>query len=266
MSKKQPLFLDKSVIRELSTIKWPSRPKGILGLASDWAVRCEHDENFPSSRSSSAIYEWLNSGAPAESNAVLGLAAMLDTDPLTIFDFERNGYFSRFTRLREQIYFHIMGGGRFRSILDLMAPREKWPNDVLAKLFYGRPWFASEFEHCPDGLINAYADVHVSFPQSTRLAPRCIHIAYRRANSRDKHWRYYGTIQKFRGKIRLFSESGAYVEDVEVQPSDEELVLKTYFGATHVEFRIASLHEFEHKVVFPSVSGTRFTFEADPRH
>ncbi|UYV38703.1 hypothetical protein N4R57_06555 [Rhodobacteraceae bacterium D3-12] len=191
---------------------------------------------------------------------------MLDADPLTIFDFERNGYFKSFSKLREQIYFHIVGGGRFRSILDLMAPRTVWPNDGLARKFYGRPWYSVEFEHRADGVINDYADVRISFPQSTRFAPRCVHIAYRRANSRDKLWRYYGTVQKFRGKTRLFSESGAYVEKIEAQPSDDGFAFKTYYGATHVEFRVASLHAFECNQVFPSETGSDFLFEPDPRH
>ncbi|UWR03770.1 hypothetical protein K3740_03460 [Ruegeria conchae] len=266
MSKKNRLFLDKPTILELSTILWSSRPKGIDGLVGDWVARCEHNTKFPKARTRSAIYDWLNNGAPPETDAVLGLAAMLDTDPLTIFDFERNGYFNNFSKLREQIYYHIVGGGRFRSILDLMAPRHMWPNDGLAKKFYGRTWTKEGFEHRADKLVNDYADVHISFPQSTRFAPRCIHIAYRRANSRDKLWRYYGTVQKFRGKTRLFSESGAYVEETETEPANEGFVLKTYYGATHVEFRIASLHEFNCKVVFPSESDTDFLFEPDPRH
>lgn len=266
MSSKRPLFLDKSTILELSTIIWSSRPKGVDGLVSDWAERCVHDAEFPKARTRSALYAWLNDGAPSETDAVLGLASTLDTDPLTIFDFERNGYFNNFSKLREQIYFYIIGGGRFQAILDLLAPRRIWPNDGLALRFYGRPWTTEEFEHRADGLINDYADVHISFPQSTRSAPRCIHIAYRRANSRDKLWRYYGTVQQFRGKTRLFSESGAYVERIDAKSSKEGFVLKTYFGATHVEFRIASLHQFEYKVVFPSESKTEFLFEPDPRH
>lgn len=266
MSKKTPIFLDKSIVLELSTIMWPSRPKGVLGLTSDWFAHSEKNPKFPKSRTSSAVYGWLNDGAPPETDAVLGLCAMLDTDPLTIFDFDRNGYFNSFNKLREQIYFHIVGGGRFRSILDLMAPRTQWPNDGLARQFYGRPWHACEFEHQADGTINEYADVNIGFSQSTRFAPRCVHVAYRRANSRDKLWRYYGTVQKFRGKTRLFSESGAYVEETETQPTDGGFVFKTYFGATHVEFRVASLHELDCNVVFPSVSESKFLFEPDPRH
>lgn len=266
MSRKRPLFLDKPIVLELSAIRWPSRPRGIDGLVGDWATRCEFDGNFPEPRTRSAVYAWLNNGAPPETDAVLGLAAILDADPLTFFDFERNGYFKNFSNLREQIYFHIVGGGRFRSILDLMAPRSMWPNDGLARRFYNRPWFATEFEHTADGAINDYADIQIKFPQSTLFSPRCVHIAYRRAKSRDKLWRYYGTVQKFRGKTRLFSESGAYVEETEAQPSDAGFIFKTYYGATHVEFRIASLHEFECRQVFPSTSESRFLFEPDPRH
>jgi hypothetical protein len=266
MSSKRTLFLDKTTVLELATIIWPSRPSRIDGLVSDWAARFEHDSNFAKPRTRGAIYDWLNQGAPTQTEAILGLSAMLDVDPLTIFDFERNGYFNNFSKLRDQVYFYIAGGGKFRSILDLMAPRQIWPNDVLARRFYGRHWFAEEFEHRADGTINDYADIHISFPQSTRFAPRCIHIAYRRANSRDKLWRYYGTVQKFRGKTRLFSESGAYIEEVETQPTDQGFVFKTYYGATHVEFRVASLHEFWIKRVFPSESKTEFLFEPDPRH
>ena len=266
MSKKKPLFLDKDTVLALATITWPSRPRGVDGLVADWAVQHDENERFPEPRTRSAIYSWLSKGAPPETDAVLGLAAMLDVDPLTIFDFHRNGYFDSFNKLREQIYFYIVGGGRFRSILDLMAPRELWPNDGLAKKFYQRSWVRKDFEHRADGTINDFADIHIDFPQSTKFAPRCIHIAYRRAKSRDKLWRYYGTVQKFRGKTRLFSESGAYVEDIEAQPTDQGFVFKTYYGATHVEFRVASLHDFALDVVFPSKSGTAFLFEPDPRH
>ncbi|MFT6435121.1 MAG: hypothetical protein ACJAVI_003172 [Candidatus Azotimanducaceae bacterium] len=266
MSSKKPLFLDKPALLELATIRWSSRPKAIDGLVGDWAARFEQDPNFARPRTRSAIYAWLNNGAPSETDAVLGLAAILDTDLLTIFDFERNGYFNDFSSLREQIYFYIVGGGKFQSILDLMAPRRVWPNDGLARRFYGRPWILEEFEHRADGKINEYADIQIDFPDSTRFSPRCIHIAYRRAKSRDKLWRYYGTVQKFRGKTRLFSESGAYVEQVEPEPTDQGFVFKTYYGATPVEFRVASLHEFEIRRKFPSDSKTKFLFEPDPRH
>lgn len=258
--------MDKPTILELSTIIWPSRPRGIDGLIGDWAERSQHEANFPKARTRSALYEWLKNGAPPEADAVLGLAAMLDADPLTIFDFERNGYFTNFSRLREQVYFYVMGGGRFQTILNLLAPRRIWLNDQLALQFYGRPWIAIEFEHYADALTNDYADVHISFPHSTRSAPRCIHVAYRRANSRDKIWRYYGTVQQFRSKTRLFSESGAYVEEIEEAKTKEGFVFKTYFGATRVEFRVACLHQFECKVKFPAESSTLFLFEPDPRH
>lgn len=266
MSRKRRLFLDKDAVLEMSTIKWPSRPRGIDGLVADWAARSEHDPKFPKARTRSAVYEWLNNGAPPEADAVLGLAAMLDADPLTIFDFDRNEYFSNFSKLREQVYFYIAGGGRFQVILDLLAPRRVWPNNPLAVRFYGRPWTAVEFEHRADGIINDYADVHISFPQSTRSAPRCIHIAYRRANSRDKLWRYYGAVQQFRFRTRLFSESGAFVEEIDSQSTLEGFVFKTYYGASHVEFRIASLHQFECSPIFPSASDSKFLFEPDPRH
>tara|TARA_R100001039_G_C1846980_1_gene107166 strand:- start:1067 stop:1867 length:801 start_codon:yes stop_codon:yes gene_type:complete len=266
MSSKKVVFLDRERVLELATIKWATRPKGIDGLVGDWAARHEVDDKFPKPRNRSSIYTWLNRGAPPGTDALLGLAAMLDADPLTIFDFERNGYFDRFTQLREQIYFYVVGGGRFRSILDLMAPRQSWPNDSLAKTYFGRPWFNEHFEHRAGTELNNFADVDITFDNSNRYAPKCIHIAYRRANSRDKLWRYYGTVQKFRGKTRLFSESGAYVEETDEQENDNSLKFKTYFGATHVEFRVASLHAFACNVQFPSISNTKFLFEPDPRH
>jgi hypothetical protein len=266
MSNKKVVFLDKQKVLELSAIIWSSKPKGVDGLVSDWAAEYEANDKFPQPRTRSSIYTWLNKGAPPGTDAVLGLAAMLDTDPLTIFDFEQNGYFDRFNKLREQIYFHISGGGRFRSILDLMAPRQFWPNDGLAERFYRRPWYKEDFGHRADGECNHYADVQVTFKESTRFAPRCIHIAYQRTNSRDKLWRYYGTVQKFRGRTRLFSESGAYVEEVDSQSMDSSFVFKTYFGATPVEFRVASLHAFSCEVAFPANSDSQFFFEPDPRH
>ena len=118
MSGKSTLFLDKTTVLELATITWPSRPRRIDGLVSDWAARFEHDSNFAKPRTRGAIYDWLSQGAPTQTEAVLGLAAMLDADPLTIFDFERNGYFNNFSMLREQIYFYIAGGGKFGSSVE----------------------------------------------------------------------------------------------------------------------------------------------------
>lgn len=264
MSRKRPLFLDKPIVMELSAIMWPTRPRGIDGLVGDWAARHEADPSFPKPRTRSSLYAWLNDGAPPETDAILALAAMLDTDPLAIFDFERNGYFKDFSWLRQQIYYHI-AGGRFQAILDLMAPRPHWPNDGLAKKFYKRPWFAKEFEHKADGAINQYADIHIAFAGSTRFAPRCVHIAYRRADSRDRIWRYYGTIRQFKGRTRLFSESGAHFEYSGADQPENGFVFKTYFGATHVEFRVASLHEFSCQVTYPSTSKSELLFEADPR-
>ncbi len=266
MSQKRKVFLDKDIVNDLATIIWHSRPRGILGLESDWSARYDHDETFAKPRSHNTIYNWLNDGVPGDSDALLGLASMLDVDPLVIFDYERNGYFDSFSKLREQVYFYISGRGQFRSILELLAPRQQWPNDMIAKRFYRRPWFAYEFEHRANDKINAYADIQIRFKESTQYTPRCVHVAYRRAKSLDKLWRFYGTVQKFRGKARLFSESGAYVEETQDESLDNDLEFKTYFGATHVEFRIVSLHEFEYGKDFPSLSNSGFIFEPDPRH
>jgi hypothetical protein len=266
MSNKSSLFLDKATVLEVATIIWPSRPARIDGLVGDWITRCENDSNFAKPKTRACIYDWLNTGAPTNTDAILGLAAMLDTDPLTIFDFKRNGYFDNFSKLREQVYFYMVGGGKFQALLDLMAPREIWPNEALARRFYGRPWFAVEWRHKAQNTINQYADVHIDFEQSTKYGPKCVHVAYRRAKSRDKLWRYYGTVYKFRGKTRLFSESGTYHEHSEQHPTDQGILFKTYYGATDVEFRVASLHKFEIRQVFPSETETNFLFEADPRH
>jgi hypothetical protein len=266
LSRKKPLFLDADAVHEVANIRWPRRPRGIDGLIGDWAARSEEDSGFPQVKTRSTIYDWLATGAPTETEGILALAAILDVDPLSIFDFERNGYFDDFSRLREQVYFHIVGGGRYRSILDLMAPRTSWPNDGLALKYFRRSWVAYEFEHRARDHVNQYADVKVSFSSSTLFAPRVAHIAYRRALSRDRLWRYYGTLIQFRNRTRLFSESGAYVESIDENSNQSGFTFKTYFGATHVEFRLAALHEFEYSLTVPSVSGSQFLFEPDPRH
>lgn len=226
---------------------------GFDELAAEWEDRASDQPNFPKPKQRSSIYRWLPNGVPTKQEGsnlqFFGFCALLDVDPLAIFDYERNGYFSKFAKIRQMIYYGQRALGGLAPLLEMYRPNDIWPSDEIARICYGHPWFANEFTNSEDWSSTDYLLVKVKFSQPIRSAPRAVHVAYRRVGVPDTMWRYYGTVLAIDGKLELYNESGDYQHMEQVE--GDGICFRTYFGGRPVEWRIVSLHEFSVEKVFP---------------
>lgn len=247
------VFLRADVIRSLVE----KRGQSLEDVANGWFPLPSTDEDvYPPAPSRAAIYSWISKGFPSIESGpsryqILAFCAQLDVDPLAVFDYRKNGYFSRFATLRKAVQRGIGGLGAFAPIFELFEPDEHWPSDKLSSAIWGRKWFAAEFDNQYNYQSNDYALVKVKFKQATNEEPRAAHIAYRRwdTRSRDTMWRYYGTVIGIDDRIELYNENAVHLKMDRVD--DSEIAFRTYFGGRPVQFRIASLHDFDEEIVFP---------------
>lgn len=233
---------------------------GFDELAAAWEEMLEERGDFPKARQRSSMYRWLSDGIPVQkstNNAMkarsdytpFGLSALLDVDFLCLFDFDRNGYFSSFSKMRQLIYLGRRALGGFVPLLDMYGPSQMWPSDEIARACYGRSWFTHEFTNADSWQCEDYTLLKIKFLRDSTNAPRAVHIAYRRTKTQDTMWRYYGTVILLYGRLNLYTEGGdhQFMDKVE----DDEIRFRTYYGGRPVEWRIASLHEFAVSAVFP---------------
>ena len=231
---------------------------GFAGLAAEWEERHRVDNRFPRPRQESTIHRWTLSGIPTKKSAanqsddmqLFGLSALLDIDPLALFDFERNGYFSRFNKIRQMIFAGFGSSSVLSPLIALYGPRDPWPNELIMNTCFNRNWHCEVFNNGGNWNHTNYALVKTQFSTDTFTRPRTVHIAYRRLRSRDTLWRFYGSVMAIENELRLYSESGDF--QTMRQANENEIRFRTYFGGRPVEWRIASLHPFslENEVPF----------------
>lgn len=219
---------------------------GVEALEAEWEVKSAEFVNFPTSRNRSTIYSWLEKGIPikqSDSLQVFGLCSLLDVDPLAVLDFEANGFFTNFSAIRKVLYLSPKQMKGFAPLLEMYRPGEVWPSREIAVNHYGRDWFAKEFTNVENWKNTDYVLVKAIFARPAGAAPRALHVAYRRFNTNDTMWRFYGTVVASEGKLNLYSEGGdhQHMSQMEV----DEIRFRTYFGGRPVEWKLASLHQFE---------------------
>jgi hypothetical protein len=233
-------------------------------VAYDWAPPDgKSDPDFPPAPGRSTSYNWKNEGFPSinkyrrgsEVNPkfyqAVAACGQIDVDPLAVFDLERNGFASRFSKLRKAIQHGLGGLGAYAPLFELYEPDEVWPSSALAKRFWGRDWFAHVFSNENEYQSDDYGLVKIRFTQAPENLPRAVHIAYRRWDTRDQDtmWRFYGTVRRVQNQVELFNEGGVH-QLMKRRPCCD-LEFRTFFGGRKVEFKIASLHQFETEIVFP---------------
>ena len=226
---------------------------GLDQLAAAWEAEQGDNPAFPPAKQRSTLYKWTSKGVPTRRDAsdqqYFGLCALLDVDPLAIFDFERNGYFSKFARIRQLIYYGRPALGGVATLLDMYRPSTTWPSDAIAKSCYRRTWFAHQFTNQDRWACNDYILLKARFDQLPGSSPRAVHIAYRRVNTSDTMWRYYGSVLAIDSAQHLYTEGGDY--QTMPQPARGEIHFRTYYGGRPVEWRVASLHSFKLDEEFP---------------
>lgn len=235
---------------------------GFEGLAAAWEEAADQRPDFPRAKQRATIYRWLPYGVPVKKynffslrrNPVLDLqifafCSLIDVDIMSIFDFHRNGYFSQFAKIRRLIALGHQALDEYAPLLAMFAPAETWPSNDISSLCYGRNWFSYEFTNVDEWRSLDYILLKINFLRAPASNPRAVHIAYRRAKTRDTMWRYYGTVIAIDGRLELYNEGGDFQSMP--QRSIEEIVFRTYYGGRPVEWRIASIHEFSIELEYP---------------
>ena len=226
----------------------------IDGLVASWEHLAETRKGFPSARQKSTIYRWFKEGLPSRGEEVVAFCALFDVDPLTLFDYRRNGYFSNFAKIRLYLQRGLAAAGVLSPLYHMYRPGPYWPANDMARRCYGRDWFGQEFDNGDKWRTSDYVLVETRFREPTLDHPRAVHIAYRRRNSPDTMWRFYGTVIAVGDRIELYSEGGAFQEMSRTE--SQAIPFRTYFGGRPVEWRVASLHPFDLSTQFPCHDGS----------
>ena len=231
----------------------------IDSLVSAWEELSSTRSGFPASRQRSTIYRWINEGLPSRGEEVFAFCALFDVDPLTLFDYRRNGYFSNFAKIRLFLQRGLAAAGVFSPLYQMYRPGPFWPANDIARRCYGRDWFGVEFDNGDNWRTSDYVQIMARFRDRTNDHPRAVHIAYRRRNSPDTMWRFYGTVIAVGDRIELYSEGGSFHDMPRTE--SQTIPFRTYFGGRPVEWRVASLHAFDLSTVFPCHNTSVVSFE-----
>ena len=240
---KSTIFLRQDLVVKLVNDQYG----GFTQLAADWEKKADDSPDFPRPKQRSSIYRWMSQGVPVKGPEnrykLLALCGLLDVDPLAVLDYEKLGYFSSFTKVRQLVYSTQLVMDSIGPLFELYKPNEHWPSSRLAKMYFGHDWHDSTFSNANEWKEDHYGLLRATFSSNHLERPKAVHIAYRRTRYPDTMWRYYGTVISVGMELRLYSESGAY----RIMPAvhDREIRFRTYFGARPVEFKVVSLHEFK---------------------
>ncbi len=244
------LFMDKGYVSRLIDSKFGS----VDALVADWAI-----DRPTEARERAAVYKWLKEGIPTQEGSLFGFCSILDVDPVSIIDYQKIGFFSKFYQLRKAIQIGLFSTGPIPALLKMYGPSSDWPSDWLAIKYFARPWFRAEFQNADLWESGQYGLIKVSFEQVWTDSLRCVHISYRRTHPKEEMWRPYGWVVQGYGMTSLYAESGDFQSQAVDQP--DLLQFRTYFGGRAVEFRIASLHGFQHTLEYPVSKDGHVGFE-----
>jgi hypothetical protein len=230
-------------------------------MAGAWEAEAKERKEFGEPRQGQTIYRWVSDGVPVKGdfasadrskhfdNQIFAFCSLLDVDPLAIFDYDRNGYFSSFAKIRQLIYMGSRWLGGLAPLLEMYRPADAWPSDQIAKKYFKRNWCSEEFTNEDYWKTTDYILLKIKFTIPVLSKPRAIHIAYRRVGVPDTMWRYYGTVTLVDSRLDLYNESGTHQSMRQV--ANDEIRFRTYYGGRPVVWRVASLHDFKLDREFP---------------
>lgn len=250
------IYLQRDLVERLIEYRYVN----IDCLVEEWNQRVKDKTEgvYPPCRERSTIYSWLTQGVPTRGRSrqqIFGLCGLLDVDPMAILDYEKNRFFKNFTSIRMSLYSISerafgQGASNFAPLLDMFMPGPSWPNPAMSKLFYARSWHGYEFNNIGHQKSDNYGLVKVKFSEYRDYPILSCHIAYRRLNSNDKMWRYYGIVNIIGSRLHLYTEGGEY----QTMSCREEgqIWFRTSFGHRAVEFKLVSLHDFSYSTEITS--------------
>lgn len=170
---RKPVYLRPEFTRKLARQRYET----VDGMATRWSPPDGSDkDDYPPQPSESTIQSWITNGFPSKLTgrgrySLLAFCAQLDVDPLALFDFQRNGYFSHFGRIRKAVQRGVGALGGFGPLFELLEPDQEWPSNCLAKKIWGRDWFIEEFDNTQEYKLNSYALLDFNFEKTQREIP-----------------------------------------------------------------------------------------------
>lgn len=226
----------------------------MLNLEVEWRSRVEQGiQQKGTARDKSTIGKWVKTaGFPAQEDAIFGLSATLDVDPIALLDI--NEEFVKITFPRERILIQLMKSHKtpLKSLHPLFLPAWRWPNNKLLHRYFNRDWFTQEYSYDPDNTLEGFAAFHmIAKDRGPSPVPRVYHFAYKVKGARDGLWRPYGIVLGYDGRNQLIHERGDYFETNDPRSADN-VVAQTYFGPAATYFKISSVHDFNLQVGNPS--------------
>jgi hypothetical protein len=236
-----------------------------FGSVDDAVVEWEHrvSQNMQrngKNRDRATIYRWLANGLPSQADDIFGFAALLDVDPIALINIDQEYIHEQFGRERRWFRLNRPKKTEMRALWSIYIADAGWPNQPLAETYYARRWCVSDFANDPAQIANVYAAVILTHTEEPGLElPRTYHFAYRRVGVSDRMWRPYGTVIAYGSEIVRITESGGYQGATRTGPP---VRVETYFGPGPVEFRVASLHDFELALEVPSTGRPCVRFDA----
>lgn len=228
-------------------------------LIVEWEVRVANGQLPGPARERATIYRWLEKGIPEKTDELFSLASLIDCDPSAILDLETIFRENSFSDIRMAFQMGMGTKTPLRSMFGMFFMDPNWPDNKLARKYFGRDWCEVKFSHDAMGQLNEYADVQLSLNENTKYQkPHAYHFAYKRKNAPDMMWRPYGTVIRSNDDVRLYSESGAIEpnQTVELHTSVE-----TFFGAGPADFKVVSITDFSLHLEYPSTSDNASRFD-----
>lgn len=199
----------------------------------------------------STISRWLRGATlPQTERAFLSFAGALDLDPFALWDLSGG----QFPRVCARIWklLHMRKWPAFDSNLSFLtnfvACVPDWPPSRISLEYFSRDWSTVSFSH-QASVRNGYYAALVIRPLGSRWRSgvQVWHFAWR-PPQQDALWQPYGFVRLSGADLRLF-HFNSYHQSAQVADPVGRFCVETWFGAGDAEFRVASLHEFEIRVV-----------------
>lgn len=217
-------------------------PKGIGDLQSRWDADEGPDR--------STLYRWRKGSLPNSSSNYLRLCGLLNVDPFLLLDVERDKLSILLDRLTEASLLESRWPyPALRFAVKFFGRRRRWPPvDMLLPFYTKLAWHLKEFTHAGAREGVRYQGIDLSGTDNSTNARQVFHFAFRHPSLFGRRWLQYGIVRRIGQTVELIHINGYNAKTVlsnEKEPSRVE----TYFGHGPADFRIASLHSFNHRLV-----------------
>jgi hypothetical protein len=193
----------------------------------------------------STIERWEKGQLPRNSDRLLQLAACLDVDPIAILDLPTGNIEIVAERMMNMVQGVVGSPASLKFSRQLLGRLRHWPPADLACEYYGRNWFAREFQHDASIRQNYYETMEIiGEPAKDGARPQVFHFAFRHPRRFAGRWLQYGFVRIDGRRVSLWHIDG-HNERYDRASLSEPARIRTWLGPSSVTFRIASLHDFE---------------------